>query len=51
MRRKHNGKIYFPHYEETRLADTRSRWLKVCRKLGIYITLNGTAENSITATK
>ena len=22
MRRKHNGKIYFPHYEETWLADT-----------------------------
>ena len=35
MRRKHNGKIYFPHYEETLLADTLFAMVKSMHEVKI----------------
>lgn len=43
MRRKHNGKIYFPHYEETWLADTLTAMVKSMQETGhlYYVEWNG----------
>ena len=43
MRRKHNGKIYFPHYEETWLADTLTTMVKRMQETGhlYYVEWNG----------
>lgn len=35
MRRKHNGKIYFPHYEETWLGDTLTAMIKSMQETGL----------------
>lgn len=42
-RRKHNGKIYFPHYEETWLADTLAAMVKSMQETGhlYYVEWNG----------
>ena len=44
MRRKHNRKIYFPHYEETLLADTLFAMVKSMQETGrlYYVEWNGT---------
>lgn len=34
MRRKHDGKIYFPHYEETLLANTLFAMVKSMQETG-----------------
>ena len=34
MRKEHNGKIYFPHYEETLLSDTLIAMVKNMQETG-----------------
>lgn len=43
MRRKHDGKIYFPHYEETWLANTLFAMVKSMQETGrlYYVEWNG----------
>ncbi len=43
MRRKHNGKIYFPHYEEPWLANTLAAMVKSMQETGrlYYVEWNG----------
>lgn len=43
MRKEHNGKIYFPHYEETLLSDTLTAMVKSMHETGhlYYVEWNG----------
>lgn len=43
MRRKHDGKIYFSHYEETLLANTLFAMVKSMQETGrlYYVEWNG----------
>lgn len=43
MRKEHNGKIYFPHYEETLLSDTLTAMVKSMQETGhlYYVEWNG----------
>ena len=43
MRKEHNGKIYFPHYEETLLSDTLTVMVKSMQETGhlYYVEWNG----------
>ena len=43
MRKEHNGKIYFPHYEETLLSDTLTAMVKSMKETGhlYYVEWNG----------
>lgn len=43
MRKEHNGKIYFSHYEETLLSDTLTAMVKSMQETGhlCYVEWNG----------
>ena len=43
MRKEHNMKIYFPHYEETLLSDTLTAMVKSMQETGhlYYVEWNG----------
>ena len=43
MRKEHNGKIYFPHYEDTLLSDTLTAMVKSMQETGhlYYVEWNG----------
>lgn len=43
MSKEHNGKIYFPHYEETLLSDTLIAMVKNMQETGhlYYVEWNG----------
>ena len=43
MHKEHNGKIYFPHYEETLLSDTLIAMVKNMQETGrlYYVEWNG----------
>ena len=43
MRKEHNGKIYFPHYEDTLLSDTLIAMVKSMHETGhlYYVEWNG----------
>lgn len=43
MRKEHNGKIYFPHCEETLLSDTLTAMVKSMQETGhlYYVEWNG----------